>query len=654
MFVTKAPVRRRLALLAAPVIGVGLALWLCAPAFGPRPPAGEDVMAHLVRADFAIPHLVAHGRLDGWFPRFVLGHQEFLFNGPGLTWLMAVVRGVTLGTLSNPGALKVVAIAAVAAVPPAAWFLARSYGLSRPAAGLGAVLALAVDNPFGLGLRGTFETGLVPHQVGAVLFCLALGALVRLVGDPQKRWVVLAAAALAGLVVTHLISALVLAVVLALTLTLLAPLPARPALRGLAAAGVAAGGLAAFWLVPFLAHWDLHGVVTSWGVPPLGRRLGEILRGDILFGPGMVPVLLGGWLFALRRPRRAPLVALAVVPLAYVVLGHLAFALLGSNPVTIQLANRGLGYAGLLAVLPLAALLEALGRRLGRVGPLVVLALSVLVVLGPPGPRRSVARSTDRPIPQLEEAAAALARLVPEGARFATQRDFPAEIARTGVIHPEIWLARASGRHSLNGFNLESVSTPAAAFEPDELDDRPPDASATSLARLGVTHVVTTTDTLADHLSGSERFGVVWRAPPLAILALAPTPETPIPGSLVHATAPVEARLLRDAPEHLVLDLHSPRPVTATLALAWSPKWHGRLGGHALRLGRTEDGLVRVRLPAGASRLALDYRADGWDRLGALLSLLTLGTLAGGAALSRLDRHRRRAGYSMRAARRPS
>ena len=654
MFVTKPPLPRRLAFLAAPMLGVGLALWLCAPAFGPRPPAGEDVMAHLVRADFAIPHLVAHGRLDGWFPRFVLGHQEFLFNGPGLTWLMALVRGATLGTLSNPGALKVVAIASVAAIPPATWFLARSYGLSPTAAGLGAILALAVDNPFGLGLRGTFETGLVPHQVGAVLFCLALGAFVRIVDDRRRRWVVLAAAALAGLVVTHLISALVLALVLALTLAVLARRISSPALSRLTAAGVAAAGLAAFWLVPFLAHWDLRGVVTSWGVPPLGRRLGEVLRGEILFGPAMVPALLAGWLFVLRPPRHPVLPALALVPLAYVIVGHLSFALLGSNPVTIQLANRGLGYAGLLAVLPLAALLEAGGSRLGRLGPLIALALSALVVLGPPGPHRSVARSVDRPIPQLEAAAAALTRLVPDGSRFATQRDFPAEIARTGVIHPEIWLARASGRHSLNGFNLESVSTPAAAFEPDQLDDRPPGVSATSLARLGVTHVVATTDALTDHLSGSERFGVVWRAPPLAILAIAPTPETPIPGSLVHATAPVEARLLRDAPEHLVIDLQSPRRVTATLALAWSPKWHGRLGGRPAPLGRTEDGLVRIDVPTGSSRLALDYRADGWDRLGGLLTVVTLLTLAGGSALSRLDRRRRRAGYSMRAARRPS
>jgi uncharacterized membrane protein len=261
-------------------------------------------MAHLVRADFAIPNLVANGRLDGWFPRFVLGHQEFLFNGPGLTWLMAIVRGATLGLLSNPGALKVLAVASVAAISPAAWFLARSYRLSPPAAGLAAVLALTVDNPFGLGLRGTFETGLVPHQVGAVLFCLALGASVRLLGDPRKRWVALAAAAAAALVITHLISAFVLAVVLALTLAVLSAGLSPASLGRLAAAGLAAAGLAAFWLAPFAAHWDLHGIVTSWGVPPLGRRLGEVLSGEILFGSGMAPLVLAGWLFALasRRP----------------------------------------------------------------------------------------------------------------------------------------------------------------------------------------------------------------------------------------------------------------------------------------------------------------------------------------------------------------
>ena len=42
------------------VVAVGLALWSTGGAWGGRPPHGEDVMAYLVRADFALPHLVAH------------------------------------------------------------------------------------------------------------------------------------------------------------------------------------------------------------------------------------------------------------------------------------------------------------------------------------------------------------------------------------------------------------------------------------------------------------------------------------------------------------------------------------------------------------------------------------------------------------------
>jgi hypothetical protein len=647
--VTKA----RLALPAGPALGVGLALWLCAPALGALPPAGEDVMAHLVRADFALPHLLAHGRLDGWFPRFVLGQQEFLFNGPGLTWLMALVRLPTLGMLSNAGALKVLSVASVAAVCPAVWFLARSYGLSRAAAGVAAVLALAVDNPFGIGLRGTFETGLVPHQVGAVFFCLALGTLVRMLEDHRKRWLVVGGAGLALLVVTHPVSALVLAAVLALTLAVAAAgrRLGWASVRRLAATGAAGAGLAGFWLVPLVAHWDLHGIVTSWEVPSLGRRLGEILDGEILFGPGMAPLVVVGGLFVVVRARLPLAPAMALVPVAYLVLAHLSFAALGADLVTVHLANRGLGYAGLLAVLPLAVLLEAGGRRLGRAGPAVVLALAALLVLGPGGPDRNVTRPTDRPIPQMAAGAAALARLVADGSRFATQRDFPNEIAHTGVIHPEIWLARASGRPTLNGFNLEAVSTPEAAFQPDELDDLPPGEAATRLGRLGVSHVVTTTEDLAARLAASERFGVVWRRSPLTILAVTPVPEVPEPGSPVQAALPLESHVRQADAEHLDIEVHPPGPVTATVALAWSPKWHARLDGRPVPLGRTNGGLVRVRLPSGASRLVLDYRMDGWDRLGGLISLFTLLVLAGGAAFSRLDGRRRRTGYSMRAGR---
>jgi hypothetical protein len=47
------------------VVAAAVAVWSTRGAWGGRPPAGEDVMGNLVRLDFGISHLVAHGRLDG-------------------------------------------------------------------------------------------------------------------------------------------------------------------------------------------------------------------------------------------------------------------------------------------------------------------------------------------------------------------------------------------------------------------------------------------------------------------------------------------------------------------------------------------------------------------------------------------------------------
>jgi hypothetical protein len=629
----------KLLTLAGPVAGMVVALWLLAPVFGGRPPAGEDVMAHLVRADFGIAHLVARGRLDGWFPRFVLGHQEFLFNGPGLTWLMALVRGATFGALSNTGALKVVGIGSFLAMPPAMCFLARSYGLGRRASGLAAVLVLLVSSPFGPGLDGLFLVGLVPHQVGAVLFCLALGSFLQVAGHGGKGSGVLGAVSLAALLVTHLISVMVLAFVLGLSL-LASAVTGRLDRRGtgrLACWGLAGAGLAGFWLVPAVAHRDLAGVVTTWGTPPLGQRLGRIVAGDLLLPPGIALVMVAGWVWALWRRRSASsTLAWAVTPLAYLMVAHASYRLFPDNQVSLQLANRGLGYAGLLGVLSLAAVGAAVSARFGTRGYLGAVAVAAAVAaVWAPG--REWAGQLPEPVPQMRAAAAELARLVPDGARFATERDFPGEIFRTGMVHPETWLARTSGRNSLNGFNLGSSSTPWVAVEPDRLEDRPPTSAADRLARLGVTHVVMTSDYQAARLTLSGSFVPAWHRSPLTILAVHPRPGGPAPASLVSGPDGLSARLAAASPEHLRFVLHSPEAATVTVALAWSPKWQGRLDGQPLPLGRTFDGLVFLELPGGPHQLALDYRGgDRWDRLGLTLTLLAVVALVSAQVMSRI------------------
>jgi hypothetical protein len=601
-------------------------------------------MAHLVRADFGIDHLVAHGRLDGWFPRFVLGHQEFLFNGQGLTWLMALVRAVTFGTVSNVGALKAVVVASFVALPPAVCFLARSFGLGRRASGLAAVLCLLVSTPFGVGLQGLFETGLVPHQIGAVLFCLALGAAVRTTADSRRRWVVLFAASSAALAVTHLISLLILGVMLLLVLGALAATGrlARSGLVRLAVGSAACAGLCGFWLVPFLAHHDLQGIVTTWAPPPLLRRLGAIATGDVLFPAGVGLAVVAAWAYQLVRIRRGQeLSALVwvITPVAYLLVAHGLPHLVGTNSATIQLANRGLGYAGLLAILALAALSADASHRWGGRGYAAALAIAALAALVW-APGRESAGQFSRPAPALEAAARQLARLVPDGARYAAERDYPAEVGRTGVLHPETWLARASGRNSLNGFNLESSSTPRAATLMNRLDDMSARRTALRLARYGVTHVVATSDGFVRQLTRSPRFRPVWSSAPVTILELEPAAGEPPPASQVTADGPVSARLARADAEHLSFEVDAPEATTLTLALAWSPKWHGRLNAAPVRLGQENDGLVRLFVPAGHSVLRLVYRGDAWDLLGVASTVVTAA--AGGVSIVGTERRRRR------------
>lgn len=597
-------------------------------------------MAHLVRADFGIPHIVNEGRLDGWFPRFVLGHQEFLFNGPGLTWAMALVRGLTFGALSNTGALKAVTIASFVAVPPAVWFLARSFGLTRRGAGFAAVVTLVVSGPYGPGLHGTFQVGLISHQLGAVLFLLAFGALVRLFGDPRPRWVLLAAAGLAGLLVTHVISVLILGVMLAVFLAgrALTRRLSWGALRRLTTAGVLTVGLAGFWLVPAVAHRDLRGYVTTWGTPPVLDRLGDILRGDVLLPAGVMVAVVAAAIWCVVRNH--PLALCAVLPAAYLAVAHGLPHLIGHNEATLQLANRGLGYAGLVAILPLAAVLaDRAGRFPHRVELGVLVGCAVVAVAVAPG--RGHADQKRDPVPALRHAAAELARLVPDGARFATERDFPAEVRRTRVIHPEIWLARYSGRNTLNGFNVESSTTPRASVEPYRLEERSPAASARTLARLGVSHVVTTGTKLAKQLASSDAYTLEWQEPPVSIFRVGAREGNPPPATLLSSLDPFEGRLLKADPEHLVLEVTAAEPLSVTLAVARSPKWHGRLLDERgdrrgdLPLDHTTDNLLRVDLPAGTTRFAVVFESDAWARLGVALSLLTIAGLAGWKVVTR-------------------
>lgn len=617
------------------VLGVALAmllaLWLVAGLFGPGVVPGADAMAHVLRLRFTVEELLPAARLDGWDPQFGLGYRVFLFYGPGYYWAGAALQALSFGALDAIGAVKALAVVSVVGLPAAVAFLARSFGLDRLASGLAALLALCVAACCGgVGMPGAFDIGLLPQALAAIPVLVCLGAAMRAAAEPRRAWILLTAVSLAAVLVVHPISAIVLAAAWALVLpTLLATdRPAPRAVAGLALAVALAAVLAAFWLVPALAHRDLRGIAMTWPMQTLGERLAALATGrSFLRGPVPVVLAAAGWLFCLSlvRARRRWALALLLAPIGYLLLAE---ALRLWNPIhllTIQIAHRGLGYVGVIAMLPAAVLLAHVAGRLGRAGPALALGLAAAAALAAAAPLRPLARS-DVPAPAFEELAREIAAHVPEGSRFVTS--VPRARHTTGVRWPAGWLGWAAQRPIFDFFNPES--TPVAidlVDAPGTILSRPPDEIADLLSRMGVSHVAVVELATAGGLVASPRFRTVWESPPFALLAVVPRPGWPEPASGIATEAPTAARRTLARPEHWVIAVDASADTTATLALGWSPGWRATLDGRPASLWRSHESLVNVRLPAGASTLELVYARDGWDAAGALVSLAGIAAL---------------------------
>jgi hypothetical protein len=303
------------------------------------------------------------------------------------------------------------------------------------------------------------------------------------------------------------------------------------------------------------------------------------------------------------------------------------------NEIAVQLLNRGEGYAALLAMLPVGDLLAELGRtsRPRIAGEAVAAVVALVIVFVLPGKQTSW-RATDLqqgPVSADARAiAASLRRVVVNGGRFATERDFPGEISRIGVTHPDIWLAWASGANTLNAFNIESSYAAGPPLIPEELAHVVPEQAADDLRAVGVTHVVTVKADTTELFSRSSVMHTELRAGPLGLFAIVPAPTVFVP--------------VGGDPEHLRADVGF-AATSAVVPLAWSPKWHATVDGRPAHVGFDRRHLVQVAVAdAGPHRIELRFRADVYDRVGLCVSLLTLLLVAGYASSSRMSSRRSR------------
>lgn len=382
--------------------------------WGPGLPGGEDTSAHVVRTDYALSQIFANAQIDGWQTSFGLGYQEFLFAGPGFSLAVALVKVLSLGLLSTLDAFKATIVLSFILLPLAVAFMTWAFGLGTRAAGVAAPLTWVVSSGFGgAGLKGVFESGLVPNQLASVFFCLAIGGVALILRGPSTRRVVFTAVAMTLTVITHPIAAYVLAffifcilaiagtewlrhnwsrvtdamdrtvdepdlpvdddvdttgsdpddvaVVRAESELVVALREPRRRLFALAATAVLTFGLSAFLFVPILAHPELKGENSDWGDLPLTHYLNLMWKGEYVFRPGIAVLIVVGWGYLLWRAWRGQRLAATIVltPILFLIIGRVFINFVPDNIVAIQMTNRGIAYVALIGLLPLAALLAS-------------------------------------------------------------------------------------------------------------------------------------------------------------------------------------------------------------------------------------------------------------------------------------------------------
>jgi len=283
------------------------------------------------------PVRVSH-HLLGWNPLWYAGYPELQFYPPGFVLLGWLLDLLTLGRL-EPFALYQLLLFVAYLLPGMTVYLLLSAVTRRRWMGLvGGVLALAFDGLWG-GTAALF-VGLVAERLAFGLVPLVMLAGWRAVHAPGSGyaprsgyapgsgyarrslgwWLLLALALAATLLMHpfHTVGPLLFLALLAVT---------RPGrwrlLAGLVGAGTLAAGLAAFWLLPLLAH-------SEYAAPMLRADIGQSL--DWLFGPGIQPylgaALLSLPLLAVERLRPArpfllATLATALALVAFVLFDHL-------------------------------------------------------------------------------------------------------------------------------------------------------------------------------------------------------------------------------------------------------------------------------------------------------------------------------------------
>ncbi len=267
-------------------------------------PTGGDTGAHVFGPAYLRDVLLPEGRIIGWSNDWFAGFPAFYFYFP-LPSL--VIVGLDL-VLPYGVAFKIVTVLGLLAMPPAAYYLARSMRLGRHvsivAAAAGAVFVFFESYTIYGGNVASSLAGEFSYSWSMALSLVYLGLLIRAVKDDSRyfKW---AALALAATALSHILTTIV------IIFASLFVMPWRGGLKKGLGIWIWGFAIAAFWAFPVLMR---IGLTSDMAWVPL-ERMEELFPIEIWL---LLPVAIAGAVWAMRRGGRAgPLIAATLLPLIY-------------------------------------------------------------------------------------------------------------------------------------------------------------------------------------------------------------------------------------------------------------------------------------------------------------------------------------------------
>lgn len=624
-----------------------LSLWGIRHLFEAGIPTGWDTAGHYLKAWYLREHLLPAGQTDGWFPLWHGGFQLFQFYPPLFYYLSALPSLLTFGWVPVLSSFKWMMALSYALLPLAVYIWSRGYGFGRAAALCAAAAVPLVGSVYGSGLRGLFLVGLVPNALGLLLTPLVLWAYHQAHEREGVRSRLVCGLLVAAVLLTHTFTTYYLAGALALysVLRWLHGMSLKQAaLRAFSIAGVALA-VGAWWWVPLLLKYGLHGQFGSWDVGGMND-------------PGWITVaLLDGRIIGDRLVSVLGLVGLGFLPWRrfegrFLGILTLVTALLGFGTIT-----KLLPFAEVIgsAQFPrFQAFLTLLWALLAGVGA----ASSVAWLLKGGLPARIMARVCQAcmvgafalySLPNWQYWIDGSVRLHSNygdnqavmdagnwlwansrpGSRYISQFEWRGYHLYGTPHSPSQLIPLVSGRSDLGGNFPEGAAITKITDRLPRIFSRPRPIEidlASRLRRYGVDHVVAVNGSAELNLQKLKGFKKAFLSRRVTVFQLDP------PSPLLTGDVPVSVTGVQEGVNRITYSLASPAGNPIVIPINSYPNWRATYDGRPIELEETNDFLMRIVAPKpGPAKLELRFEWLWWEHgvrlfsLASLLAVLVLG-----------------------------